>query len=347
MPSLEIGALSASDAAMMAGTLALNNAHAAATSWLDPAALRHLVDQAFCARVIGLPGTAFVLALDETASYDSANFAWFHERYVRFVYVDRIVVAASAAGQGVASRLYEAVIAAARAAGHDHIVCEINLDPPNLASEAFHAARGFVEVGRAVLPGSGKLVKYVEKPIAGWDQPIQTNAQHAVLRSYGRRKGHTLSDRRERLVDSLLPKLALDLATPCPSSPTQLFTSVTKSVWLEIGFGGAEHLLWQAANHPGTGLIGCEPFINGVAKALAGIDDQRLDTIRLHAGDARDVLAWLPPESIARAFVLFPDPWPKKRQRKRRIVSVDTLCPGHARRRCQRRQLCLGCAPSL
>jgi tRNA (guanine-N7-)-methyltransferase len=148
---------------------------------------------------------------------------------------------------------------------------------------------------------------------------------HPVLRSYGRRKGHGLTDRRESLVADLLPRLALDLTTPCPPSPAQLFTPATRHVWFEIGFGGAEHLLWQATNHPDTGLIGCEPFINGVAKALSGIDDTGLGNIRLHAEDARDVLAWLPPASIDRAFILFPDPWPKKRHRKRRIVSVETL----------------------
>jgi tRNA (guanine-N7-)-methyltransferase len=92
-------------------------------------------------------------------------------------------------------------------------------------------------------------------------------------------------------------------------------------VWLEIGFGSGEHLLWQAAQNPDIGFIGCEPFINGVASLLGAIEDRGLKAVRVHDGDAREVLSLLPDGGIARAFILFPDPWPKKRQAKRRLVS--------------------------
>ena len=96
-------------------------------------------------------------------------------------------------------------------------------------------------------------------------------------------------------------------------------------VWLEIGFGGGEHLLWQAARNPLVTFIGCEPFEDGVVKVLTRIDEQKLGNIRLHMGDAREVLRWLPEASIDRAFILFPDPWPKKKHRKRRLVNAATL----------------------
>jgi tRNA (guanine-N7-)-methyltransferase len=145
------------------------------------------------------------------------------------------------------------------------------------------------------------------------------------LRSYGRRKGKRLSPRKERLIAELLPALRPDLKTPAPGDASALFPVPVKEVWLEIGFGSGEHLLWQAEQNPGIGFIGCEPFINGVAALLGGIEDRGLKTVRVHDGDAREVLAWLPDATIARAFILFPDPWPKKRQLKRRLVSPELV----------------------
>ena len=98
-----------------------------------------------------------------------------------------------------------------------------------------------------------------------------------------------------------------------------------KQVWLEIGFGGGEHLLWQASRNPLVAFVGCEPFEDGVVKVLTRIDEEKLGNIRLHMGDAREVLRWLPAASIDRAFILFPDPWPKKKHRKRRLVNAATL----------------------
>jgi tRNA (guanine-N7-)-methyltransferase len=152
-----------------------------------------------------------------------------------------------------------------------------------------------------------------------------SGATHGPLRSYGRRKGKRLSPRKECLMAELLPRLRLDLGQPAPSDLTALFPVPVRTVWLEIGFGSGEHLLWQAEHHPDIGFIGCEPFINGVATLLGGIEDRALETVRVHDGDARDVLAWLPQGSIARAFILFPDPWPKKRQVKRRLITPETV----------------------
>lgn len=139
--------------------LALNNEHAAELSWLEPDRLSFLIRAAFHARRIGKL-EAFLLAFDQAADYDSLNFLWFRERYLRFVYVDRIAVAKSARGRGHARRLYEDLFARAAEAGHDIVVAEVNADPPNPASDAFHAALGFREVGSAVIHGGKKAVRY-------------------------------------------------------------------------------------------------------------------------------------------------------------------------------------------
>jgi len=140
--------------------LALNNAHARELSWLEPARLQHLIEQAFLARRIG-DLDAFLLAFDQDADYDSPNFRWFCARYPRFVYVDRIVVAASARGQGCARRLYRDLFEHATGAGHERVVCEVNSRPPNPASDAFHATLGFVEVGSASIHDDSKTVRYL------------------------------------------------------------------------------------------------------------------------------------------------------------------------------------------
>jgi predicted GNAT superfamily acetyltransferase len=142
--------------------LALNNAHALALSWLEPERLSRLVAEAFVARRVGV-ADALLLAFDQDADYDSVNFLWFRERFDRFVYVDRVVVADAARGRGLARRLYDDLFAAARAAGHARIVCEVNSDPPNPASDAFHAARGFAPVGTAQIHGGEKTVTYLER----------------------------------------------------------------------------------------------------------------------------------------------------------------------------------------
>lgn len=142
--------------------LALNNAHAVELSWLEPEKLAHLVAQAFVARRVGV-ADALLLTFDQAADYDSVNYLWFRERYPAFVYVDRVVVADSARGRGLARALYDDLFAAAKAAGHQRIVCEVNSDPPNPASDRFHAALGFVTVGTAAIHGGKKTVTYLER----------------------------------------------------------------------------------------------------------------------------------------------------------------------------------------
>jgi len=143
------------------------------------------------------------------------------------------------------------------------------------------------------------------------------------LRSYGRRKGKALSARKERLIGELLPRLRLDLSKPPPSPLAKLFETPVDAIWLEIGFGSGEHLLWQAEHHPEIGFIGCEPFVNGLASLLGAIEERGLTRVRVHDGDVRDVLPWLPEGSLERIFLLFPDPWPKKRHLKRRLLGPE------------------------
>lgn len=145
---------------------------------------------------------------------------------------------------------------------------------------------------------------------------------------YGRRRGKKLRDGQQSLLDSLLPRLTLAVPeAPQKIDLAQAFggTLPPEGVWLEVGFGAGEHLVWQAKEHPGVGLIGCEPYINGVAKCLAHIEREGLGNIRLFTDDARLVMNALPDQSLSRAFVLFPDPWPKSRHHKRRFVQRDNL----------------------
>ena len=142
---------------------------------------------------------------------------------------------------------------------------------------------------------------------------------------FGRRKGHPLRPHQAALYEALLPKLALDLSHPAPHDLRTLFSVPVDDVRLEIGFGGGEHLIAQALAGPRTGFIGSEPFVNGMAKALAAIEQHALKNIRLSAGDATHLLAWLPAGSISRVDLLYPDPWPKRRHWKRRFVQDESL----------------------
>jgi len=144
--------------------LALNNAHPVELSWLDVDRLKLLVRQAFYARVIGR-ADAFLLAFDQSADYDSPNYMWFRRRYARFVYVDRIVVAPSWRGRGYARLLYTDLFEQARRVAQQLIVCEVNSDPPNPASDAFHAAFEFQEVGQATIHRGSKTVRYLARAV--------------------------------------------------------------------------------------------------------------------------------------------------------------------------------------
>ena len=149
--------------------------------------------------------------------------------------------------------------------------------------------------------------------------------QHHHGAFFGRRKGHPLRARQAELIAQLLPRLAVDLASPPPADLASLFANRVERIRLEIGFGGGEHLIRQAEAHADTGFIGCEPFVNGMAKALASIDARKLTNIRLHHADAMDLIDWLPAGSAARIDLLYPDPWPKRRHWKRRFVSDESV----------------------
>jgi tRNA (guanine-N7-)-methyltransferase len=142
---------------------------------------------------------------------------------------------------------------------------------------------------------------------------------------FGRRKGHALKPRQARLLDELLPRLAIDLDTPAPAKLATLFPTPVDGVRLEIGFGAGEHMIAEAEREPHIGFIGVEPFINGMAKALAVIAEKNLANVRLHFGDAAMLLPWLPSGALGRIDLIYPDPWPKRRHWKRRFIQHASL----------------------
>jgi predicted GNAT superfamily acetyltransferase len=155
--------LTAITAADEAAILELNNAHEVELSRLDGARLRHLLAAAYHARMAP-QGVAFLIAFAPDADYDGIHFAWFRDRFKDFVYVDRVAVAHDARGRGIARALYTDLFRRAESDGHAMICCEVNVDPPNPASDAFHASLGFHEIGRASMP-NGKVVRYFTKPL--------------------------------------------------------------------------------------------------------------------------------------------------------------------------------------
>ena len=141
-----------------------------------------------------------------------------------------------------------------------------------------------------------------------------------IPKTYGRRIDKPLRARPAELMKSVLPKLAMPDPAEERIDLARIFPE-TKEVWLEVGFGGGEHLAWQAKHNSTVGMIGAEPFINGVAKLVTQIDEQKLGNIRIHFGDARPLMEALPDQALTRLFVLHPDPWPKTRHHKRRMIS--------------------------
>ena len=142
------------------------------------------------------------------------------------------------------------------------------------------------------------------------------------LRTYGRSKGKPLSPNQKLLMKKEYPKIDISKLVIEAKNP---LNNIKGEVWLEIGFGSAEHILWQAKNNPDVTIIGVEPFLNGVAKAVKGVVDRGLRNILLYRGDARDVINLLPDNSLNRVFILFPDPWQKKRHNKRRLINEKLL----------------------
>ena len=142
---------------------------------------------------------------------------------------------------------------------------------------------------------------------------------------FGRRKGHKLRLHQADLIEHLLPHLSLDIGKPGPPDLADLFAAPVDDLRLEIGFGGGEHLIAEARAFPRIGFIGCEPYVNGMAKILTQIEAHNIGNIRLFAGDAAELLAWAPPRSLARIDLIHPDPWPKRRHWKRRFVQDLTV----------------------
>jgi tRNA (guanine-N7-)-methyltransferase len=155
---------------------------------------------------------------------------------------------------------------------------------------------------------------------------MDTEPPRRLIQSYGRRRGRPLRSGRAALIQDLLPALAI----PAPAAgesldPRRLFPHAVDAVWLEVGFGAGEHLAAQAEAHRATGFIGAETYVNGIAGLLARIREVRLDNLRLWPADIRLLLPAFPRGSVARVFVLFPDPWPKARHHKRRLVAAPFL----------------------
>ena len=142
---------------------------------------------------------------------------------------------------------------------------------------------------------------------------------------FGRRKGHRLRAHQADLIEQLLPRLSLDIAGPSPPDLADLFDPRVDEVRLEIGFGGGEHLIAEARAFANVGFIGCEPYVNGMAKILTQIEAHNIGNVRLFAGAAAELLAWLPPHSLTRIDLIHPDPWPKRRHWKRRFVQDATV----------------------
>jgi tRNA (guanine-N7-)-methyltransferase len=158
------------------------------------------------------------------------------------------------------------------------------------------------------------------------DTPPEDGAPaHARGSFFGRKKGHKLRNHQADLIGNLLPHLALDIGSGAPAHLAELFEGEIDDVRLEIGFGGGEHLIAEAQAFPHIGFIGCEPYVNGMAKILTQIEALNIPNIRLYAGDAAELLAWAPPQSMARIDLIHPDPWPKRRHWKRRFVQDATV----------------------
>jgi len=158
-------------------------------------------------------------------------------------------------------------------------------------------------------------------------RPTNPDREHAQGQGsfFGRRKGHKLRALQADLIENLLPRLALDISSAAPAHLGKIFEPPLDDARLEIGFGGGEHLIAEALAFPHTGFIGCEPYVNGMAKILAQIEAGNIANIRLFAGDAAELLAWLPKASLSRIDLIHPDPWPKRRHWKRRFVQDRTI----------------------
>jgi tRNA (guanine-N7-)-methyltransferase len=166
--------------------------------------------------------------------------------------------------------------------------------------------------------------------MTGPDDNSGAPAQAARRNFHGRRHGKTLRKGQKELLATRLAALAPDGVSPAENpardsiDPKALFCGA-REIWLEIGFGGGEHMLSMATANPDVGIIGCEAYINGVAMTLSAIERSGATNLAIHPGDARDLMDVLPAASVAQVFLLYPDPWPKARHHKRRFVSAENL----------------------
>jgi tRNA (guanine-N7-)-methyltransferase len=142
---------------------------------------------------------------------------------------------------------------------------------------------------------------------------------------FGRRRGKTIRLQQAAALAEGLERYRLDLAQPSPHDIRTLFAAEVADIRLEIGFGGGEHLRHEAASHPKTGFIGVEPFVNSMAKMMTALAEKPLPNLRVHDDDATRLLDWLPDGSLSGIYLLYPDPWPKKKHWKRRFVSRANL----------------------
>ena len=160
------------------------------------------------------------------------------------------------------------------------------------------------------------------------ENEVEVTSNHRRRRAgafFGRRKAKSLKPSQAKLMNEFLPRLKLNLNKPAPLEIGSLFDNEAQKIILEIGFGGGEHLVQRALEQPRCGFLGCEPFINGMAMALSAISENHLGNIRLFDEDATRLLDWLPSNSIHQIYLLYPDPWPKKRHWKRRFVNRKNL----------------------
>jgi tRNA (guanine-N7-)-methyltransferase len=168
----------------------------------------------------------------------------------------------------------------------------------------------------------------MSSPVRDSDRP-DVSGDGAVAQSrgsfFGRRKGHKLRAHQADLIENLLPHLSIDIAAPSPAELATLFAPKVEGIRLEIGFGGGEHLVAEAQAFPHIGFIGCEPYVNGMAKILTAIEANNIGNMKLFAGDAAELLAWTPAQSLSRIDLIHPDPWPKRRHWKRRFVQDATV----------------------
>ena len=156
-------------------------------------------------------------------------------------------------------------------------------------------------------------------------RPFLMTTDHRKTSFYGRRKGKSLRARQASLQQSLLPNVRVDLSTLRSEMMAALGCEKATPIWLEIGFGGGEHLASEAKLHPEICFIGCEPFVNGVAKLLGSIEHEGITNIRVYDEEVADLIESLPDDSLEQVSILYPDPWPKTRHKKRRLISAEFL----------------------